>query len=131
MPKKWQLDDENGSMTVEACMIVPMFLFVIYIVMKIGLYSYDVTYINSVIYQWGCNAQTYELTKEQLKEAIEMEIQEGTFGDVEYELHLEDKNGVRKIKIKGEVHGFYFEHQSCFDEGGMKKAVQRMRKING
>lgn len=129
--KKWGIKEEEGSMTVEACAIVPMFLFVIFIVMKVGLYSHDVTYINSIIYQWGCNSQTYEFTNEQLKEYISMEIQDGTFGEVEYELSLEDKNGVRKISIKGETQGFYFENQSYFSVGGIKKAVERIRGISG
>ena len=100
MSEKWKLKEEEGSMTVEACAIVPMFLFVIFIVMKVGLYSHDVTYINSIIYQWGCNSQTYELTEQQLKEYIAMEIEEGTFGEVDYELSLEEKNGVRGILIR-------------------------------
>ncbi|MBQ4521445.1 MAG: hypothetical protein IJA10_00625 [Lachnospiraceae bacterium] len=131
MSKKWGLKEEEGSMSIEACAIIPMFLFVILIVMKVGFYSHDVTYINSIIYQWGCNSQTYELTNEQLKEYIGMEIQDGTFGEVEYELTLEEKNGVRGISIKGEVHGFYFEHQSYFSLDGIETAVQRIRGISG
>lgn len=127
MPEKWILSEERGSMTVEACTIVPMFLFVILIVMKVGLYSHDVTYMNSIIYQWGCNSQTYELTKEQLKEYIATEIEEGTFGEVEYELSLNEKNGVMEIAINGEVHGFYFENRSYFQMNGVEKAVQRIR----
>lgn len=131
MSKEWDIKEEKGSMTVEACAIVPMFLFVIFIVMKVGFYSHDVTYINSIIYQWGCNSQTYDFTKEQLREYIDAEIQEGTFGEVEYELSMEEKNGVREILIKGEVHGFYFENRSYFPMDGIETAVQRIRGKNG
>lgn len=126
MSEKWKLEEEKGSMTVEACAIVPMFLFVILVVMKVGLYSHDATYINSVIYQWGCNAQTNSLTKEQLEEYISLEIEEGTFGEVEYELSIEEINGMRKISINGEVHGFYFENQCYFQMNGIEKAMQRI-----
>ena len=35
MSENWRIEEEKGSMTVEACAIVPMFLFVILIVMKV------------------------------------------------------------------------------------------------
>ena len=126
--KQVRMEEETGSMTVEACAVVPLFLLVIFIVMKVGLYSHDVTYINSVIFQWGCNSQVYELTQEELKEYIAMEIKEGTFSDVDYELSIKEKNGVREISIKGEVHGFYFENKSSYEMGGLKRAVERIGK---
>ena len=130
MSEKWKLTEEEGSMTIEACAIVPMFLIVIFVVMKVGLYSHDITYINSVIYQWECNAKAYHLTNEQLKEYIDNEVEDGTFGEVDYELTLEEKNGIRQINMKGEVYGFYFEHHSSFSQNGMEQAVSRMRKQN-
>lgn len=128
MSENWRIEEEKGSMTVEACAIVPMFLFVILIVMKVGLYSHDVTYINSIIYQWGCNSQTYTLSENQLREYISSEIEEGTFGEAEYELSIEEKNGVREISVKGEVHGFYFENECHFQVDGIQKAIQRIRE---